>query len=100
MGEQLLTGAVVRLMLEKTGQAPANPGAMFDTVFGVIAQETGLSVEEVQAAMADGQSLTEIIEANGGDVEAVRAALVEAFQALPNAADLNAEELADQWLSQ
>jgi len=99
IGEQLLTGAVVRLMQEKTGQAPTDRGGLFEVVFGVIAEETGLSVEEVQAAVANAQSLAEIVEANGGDVETVRAALIEAFEALPNAADFNAEELADQWLS-
>jgi hypothetical protein len=99
MGERLLTGAVVRLLQDKTGQAPLERGGLFETVFEVVAQETGLSVEEVQAAMANAQSLTEIVEANGGDVEAVRAALIQAFEALPNAADFDAEELADQWLS-
>ena len=48
----------------------------------------------------DGQTLAEIIEANGSDVAAVRAALIEAFNALPNADDFDAEQLADQWLGQ
>ena len=99
-GERLLTGAVVRLMQTKTGEAPADRGSLFNTVFEVVAEETGLSIEEIQAATAEGQALAEIIEANGSDVAAVRAALIEAFNLLPNADDFDAEQLADQWLGQ
>jgi hypothetical protein len=98
--EPFLMAAVVRLMQTKTGQAPANPGQLFDTVFGVVADETGLSVEEIQAAMADGQTLSGIITSNGGDVEVVRAALVEAFKALPGADQSDPEQQADRWLNQ
>ena len=100
MGEQFLIGTVVRLMQTRTGTAPEGLGSRFDTVFNVVAEETGLTVEEIQAAMAGGQSLTEIIESNGGDVEAVRAAMIEAFKALPNAEGFDAAEQADQWLNQ
>jgi len=100
MSEQFLIGAVVRLMQTKTGEAPAGPGSLFETVFSLVADETGLTVEEIQAAMADGQSLTEITENNGGDVAAVREAMITAFEALPNASELDPEQLADQWLSQ
>jgi hypothetical protein len=100
MSEQFLIGAVVRLMQTKTGQAPAGPGGLFETVFSLVADETGLTVEEIQAAMANGQSLAEIIESNGGDVEAVRAAMIDAFEASPNAEGLDAAQMADQWLNQ
>jgi hypothetical protein len=100
LGERFLTGAAVRLMQTKTGEAPADRGGLFDTVFSLIAEETGLSIEEIQAATAEGQTLSQIIEANGGDVEAVRAALVEAFGELPDADDIDPEQLADQWLGE
>lgn len=100
MSERFLTGAVVRLLQGKTGEVPTSPGGLFETVFAMVADETDLSIEEIQAAMADGHSLAEIIESNGGDVEAVRAAMIQAFEALPNAGDFDAGQRADQWLNQ
>ena len=100
IGERFLTGAVVRLMQGKTGEAPADRGSLFTTIFEVIAEETGLSVDEIRASMTEGQNLAELIEDNGGDVAAVRAALIEAFNALPNAEEIDAEQLADEWLGQ
>ena len=35
---------------------------------------------------------------SGGDVDSVRALLVETLEELPNAADLDVELLADEWL--
>jgi hypothetical protein len=100
MQERLLTSAVVRLIQTKTGASPADRGALFNTLFEVMTVETGLSIEEIRAQTAEGQTLAEIVEANGGDVEAVRAALVEAFGELPNAQEFDAEQLADQWLGE
>lgn len=100
MSEQFLIGAVVRLMQTKTGEAPQGPGGLFETVLSVVADETGLTVEEIQAALADGQSLAEIIGSNGGDIEAVRAAMIDALEALPSAEEFDASERADQWLNQ
>ena len=42
--------------------------------------------------------MAEIVEANGGDVEEVRQSLVEVLGELPNAADMDLEQLASQWL--
>jgi hypothetical protein len=64
-----------------------------------VSKETGLSVEELLAKTAAGSALAEIVEASGGDVEAVHASLVEALNDLHNAADLDAEQLASDWLS-
>ena len=98
--ERFLAGAVVRLMQAKTGEAPADRGGLLETVFEVIGDETGLSSEKIQAALAEGQTLASIIEANGGDVEAVREALVQAFGELPNVDQFDPEQLADQWLGE
>ncbi len=95
--ERMLTGAVVRLLQTKTGEAP-EPRGLFDTVFSIVSEETGLSVEEIRSQTSEGAALAEIIETNGGDVEAVRASLVEALSELPNAADLDVEQMANDWL--
>jgi len=95
--ERVLVGAVVRILQVKSGEAPERFG-IFDTVFTVISEETGLSVEEIQTQTAEGISLAELVEANGGDLEAVKALLIEAFNELPNAADLDAEQMAADWL--
>jgi len=53
------------------------PGARLETVAEVI----GISVEDLRAALADGQSIAEVAEANGVDRQAVVDALVEAAMA-------------------
>jgi hypothetical protein len=95
--DRLLLGGVVRLLQEKSGQAPER-GGIFDTVYTVISEEIGLSVEEIQAQTTDGTTLAEIVEANGGDLEAAKKLLIEAFNELPNAEDLDAEQMAAEWL--
>lgn len=97
--ERALTRAVVLLLQNKTGQAPA-PGGPFEAVFTLVSEQTGLSPEEIRAQMADGATLAEIIKDNGGDVEAVRASLIEAFSQMPNAADLDVEQMAADWLGE
>ncbi len=47
---------------------------------------TGLGLVEVQSALRDGQTLTEVIEANGGDVQAVVDSVSEAVTAEIDAA--------------
>lgn len=97
--DQILMGLAIRLLAEKTGEEIENPGAAIaDTVFGVVSEATGLSVEELRAQTAEGQTLAQIIEANGGNVEAVRTILVEALNELPNSGDLDVEQIASEWL--
>lgn len=98
--ERAMLGAVVRLLGTKTGEITddGGPGRLVDTVFTVISKQTGLSVEDIQGEFGEGATLAEIIEANGGNLEVVREALIEAFNALPNAEDLDPETMADQWL--
>ena len=95
--DRMLVGVVVRTLQEKTGETPERVN-IFETVFTVIGEEIGLSVEEIQAQTADGTTLAELVEANGGDLEVVKASLIKAFNDLPNAEDLDAGQLAADWL--
>ena len=51
----------------------------------IISEATGLSIEELREEAAGGAALADIITANGGDVEAVKAELIEAMSEMPNA---------------
>ena len=57
----------------------------------IITEATGLSIEALQEEAASGSTLAEIIMANGGDVEAVRAQLIEAMSEMPNADETDIE---------
>jgi hypothetical protein len=74
-------------------------GGFMGQVFEVITAETGLTIEEIQAQQAEGSSLAEIIEANGGDVEAVTAALEEAMADFELPEEQSLEELIDNILN-
>lgn len=73
---RFLTGIIIRLLQDKTGEAPEIGGA-FTTIYGVIAAEIGLTVEEIQEQLADEKTLAEIIESNGGDMEVIQEKLLE-----------------------
>jgi hypothetical protein len=99
--DQAMVGAVIRLLQTKTGEVVENPrGGIVEAVFTAVSEVIGLPLEDLQTAMADGGSLGSVIEANGGDVTAVREAIIASLNALPNAADLDVEQLADSWLSE
>jgi predicted small secreted protein len=99
--DRALLGMVVRLLQTRTGQTPEGPGAAIaDTVFTIVSQTTGLSVQEIQTQVAEGSSLADVIAANGGDLATVRETLIEALAELPNAADLDVESIADNWLGE
>lgn len=83
----VITLIVGALMLSAIGvvaaQGPANragDGGLFQhpDVMDIISEATGLSVAEIVEQLRDGATLAEIIEANGGDVEAVIDQVVEA----------------------
>lgn len=80
-----MTNAVIRLLEGKTGEAPTGDfarGGIFGEAITAVSEATGLSVEDVQAAMGEGKTLADIIEENGGDLEAVQSTLIEAAVAL------------------
>jgi hypothetical protein len=58
----------------------------------IISEATGLSIEELQEEAASGATLAEIITAHGGDVEAVKAELIEAMSQMPNADETDIEQ--------
>lgn len=97
--ERFLTQAVIRLMETKTGVSTADqPGRFINVVLEVIADASGLTVEEIQIQTQEGTTFAEILESSGADIDAVRESLLQALAELPNAADLDLERMADQWL--
>lgn len=98
--ERLLMGLTIRLLAEKTGEVMAMPGAeIADTVWQVVSEATGLSVEELQAQTAEGQTLAALIEANGGEVAAVQATLAAALdEVLPADSPIDGARMAADWL--
>ena len=97
--DRMLITAVIRTLEVKTGEISEDqPARIFNIVYSVIAEATGISPEEIQAMTAEGVTLAEIVEANGGDLEKVRNSLIEALSELPNAANMDLEQLASQWL--
>jgi hypothetical protein len=99
--EQALTGMVIRLLAQKTGEDLGFPGGNnpITTVLTVISEATGLSVEDIQTQTAGGITLGELVVANGGDVETVHDALVQALGEMPNAAEQDLGQLATEWLA-
>jgi hypothetical protein len=88
-----MTGAVIRLLETKTGEAPeGGPGRFFGSVFDIVSEETGLTVEEIQAQTTEGVTLAEIIEANGGYLETVKTALTEVFSNFQGLDDQDIEQ--------
>lgn len=78
-----LTGAVIRLLAEKTGVESEQPADPFAVMWDVLTEATGLTVEEIQTQTAEGTTLIELIQANGGDVEAVKADLIASLEDSP-----------------
>ena len=57
----------------------------------IISEATGLDPETLQEEAAGGATMAEIVTANGGDVEAVKAELIEAMSEMPNADETDVE---------
>jgi hypothetical protein len=96
-----MVGAVIRLLQTKTGEVQARPqNDVMDAVFTAVSQAIDVAPEELQAEIAEAGSLVAVIEAHGGDVTAVRDAIIAGLNELPNAADLDVEQIADSWLAE
>lgn len=83
---QVLVSALIRSLQVKTGEIDAAewPRARtYELVWNVVSESTGIPVETLRDETADGATLAEAIAAHGGDLEAVEAALTEAFSDLP-----------------
>jgi hypothetical protein len=97
--DMALIGAVIRAMEVKTGEAAQGQvRGPFSVAYSVVADGTGLTAEEIQAKLNEGETLASIIESSGGDVDEVRDALIEALGDLPNAGEIDIEALVSQWL--
>ena len=92
--ERASSNMVIRLLETKTGEAPERGFGGFGTAYAVVSELSGLSEEELGAAMREGQTLGEIAEENGVSLaearEAMKAALVDVQ--LPEDQDL------DSWI--
>ena len=59
--------------------APERPGVeLIRQIINILVDETGLTPQEIRAQVQDGKTLAEVIEANGGDVDTVKDAVLNA----------------------
>ncbi|HET6445067.1 MAG TPA: hypothetical protein VFI27_10870 [candidate division Zixibacteria bacterium] len=75
---RMLTGIVIRSLQTKTGETPELEG-IFGAIFDIIAEETGITAEEIREQSAEGTTLAEIIESNGAYVDDIQAKLIAAL---------------------
>ncbi|MEM7114611.1 MAG: hypothetical protein AAF614_19395 [Chloroflexota bacterium] len=97
-GNRGFTGAVIRLLENKTGEAPERGRIPFQVVMEVVTEATGLTREELGEQTDAGATLAEVIEANGGDVAAIRATIIETLSESSNGQGVDPERAADRWL--
>ena len=102
---QAMVGAVIRLLQTKTGVEPELPqggpqAGIGEAIMTAVAETLNLTAEELQTELTESGSVLAVVEAHGGDVTAVREAIIANLNALPNAADLDVEQIANDWLGQ
>ena len=105
MSQAILAGLIERLqvtagILDESEMTTNRPNQAFGAVPGflpLISETTGISVENLQTEMAGGATPAEAITALGGDLDAVRAALIESLSNQPNVQD--AEQQVDDFLN-
>lgn len=105
LADRVLVGAVIRTLQITAGievDVPAGArggqGAVFGSAIEVVSAETGLSVADIRIALGEGQTLAEIVEANGGDIEAVKVQLVEELEGSETLAGQDVMQLVDDVL--
>ena len=78
--ERMSANMIIRLLEIKTGEEPVVGGfGGLGTAYTVVRELTGLSEEELGEAMAEGQTLSAIVEANGVSLAEAREAMMEAM---------------------
>ena len=105
---QALVSALIRTMQVKTGEIdPSEQPLGFnrglrtaDGVFAIVSESSGIPVETLQAETAAGASLAEVITSQDGDLEAVEAALTEAFIEMQAAENMDVEQRVSDLLNQ
>jgi hypothetical protein len=99
MRERAMTAALVRLLATRSGDRSSEQSERaIDLALSLAGEATGLSLEEIQSQLAEGMTLAEIVDSNGGDVEKVERGLIEALGELPDMAEADLEALASRWL--
>ena len=102
---QLLMGTLIRNLEVTAGLVDAdalqagNGRNGFGAVMPLIAEETGLAVEDIQAQLQEGSTLADIITNNGGDVEAIQEALLSQFSQAENFDEEAARTQIDEMLN-
>lgn len=99
MMERVSSNMVIRLLETKTGEAPQRGSGSFGAVFAVTGELAGLSAKELSQALADGQTLGQILTENGVSLDEAREAMIAAMsdEQLPEGQDL--ESWIDSFLS-
>jgi hypothetical protein len=105
---QAMVGTLVRSLRVKSGEIdPSEEPLGFnrglrtaDWVLNIVSESSGIPLETLQAETAEGASLAEVIKSQGGDLEAVEAALTEAFDAMPASANMDVEQRVSDLLNQ
>lgn len=77
--ERASTGMVIRLLETKTGEVPAGGFGGVGAAYAAVTDLTGLSEEELGEALAEGQTLEEIVETHGVPIAEAREAIMEAM---------------------
>lgn len=86
--------------LEQKGEGQRPQGSSPIMLLDIASEATGLDVETIREQTANGATLAEIITANGGDVEAVKAQMIETMEGmsrLPDDGDV--EQFVDNMLN-
>lgn len=102
MSQAILAGLIERLQVIAgiLDESQMTTNRAFGAVPGflpIISETTGISVENLQTEMAGGATPAEAITALGGDLDAVRAALIESLSSQPNVS--NVEQQVDEFLN-
>ena len=92
--DRMLFNSLVRTLQAKTGEVDPGESARPRNPMSVVSETTGIPLETLQEEMAGGATLAEAITAHGGDLEVVKAALIEAYSEMPSA---EGEDL-EQWV--
>jgi hypothetical protein len=74
---------------------PGGPGGFLE----IISEGTGLDVETIRKQTSEGATLAEIVTANGGDLEEIKAKVVEAMGQMPDADQTDIEQRVNDMFS-
>jgi hypothetical protein len=96
--DTMLVAAVTRLLRTTTGEIVA-PGGTINLIWTTIADGVGVDVETLQGEFAAGAAPAEIITGHGGDLDTIRAAILEALAGSNLAAEADLEQFVDDFLN-